>query len=197
MEKKIIARFSIVLLCLPLFFSCVESTPAVAVLYGNFSYGKGEYQKAILNYINAQDTAKSGLDVVIYNLGNVYYALGEGEAALQAWTVAENITGEVDILFRIAFNQGVLYYKWGRYDEAYRSFRRALTLNPSDIDSKINLEDSFSRIRSEIPQSNSSVDSKKNQESREKNHLLDYIKRKEAEEWSEKTIENNTSPRDW
>lgn len=177
--------------------SCSDSSSSVNVLAGNMSYSGGQYQKSILQYLSAYDAAKAGKDVVYYNLANVYFALGEGDAALRSWDLAEENTENTDILFRVAFNRGVLYYHWGRYDEAYRSFRRALLLNPSDIDAKINLEDSLSRIRSAIPQSESADSSTGEESDKDSQHLLDYVRRKEADAWSAQTTESGESVNDW
>lgn len=177
--------------------SCSDSSSSVNVLAGNMSYSGGQYQKSILQYLSAYDAAKAGKDVVYYNLANVYFALGEGDAALRSWDLAEENTENTDILFRVAFNRGVLYYHWGRYDEAYRSFRRALLLNPSDIDAKINLEDSLSRIRSAIPQSESADSNTGEESDKDSQHLLDYVRRKEADAWSAQTTESGESVNDW
>ena len=176
--------------------SCRDSAPSAHVLAGNMSYARGQYQKSILQYLGA-DTVNSGKDVVSYNLANVYYALGEGDAALRAWAMAENSTDDIDILFRVAFNRGVLYYHWGRYDEAYRSFRRALTLKPSDIDAKINLEDALSRIRSAVSQKTASGVDPGEDGDKDSRHLLDYVRRKEADAWSVQTTESGESVEDW
>ena len=177
--------------------SCRDSAPSVQVLAGNMSYARGQYQKSILQYLNADDTANAGKDVVYYNLANVYFALGEGDAALNSWAMAESNTDNTDILFRVAFNRGVLYYHWGRYDEAYRSFRRALTLKPSDIDAKINLEDSLSRIRSAVPQKTSAGEDPGEDGDKDSQHLLDYVRRKEADAWSAQSTESGESVEDW
>ncbi len=196
-KLKISALSVVVLLFLLSVSSCSDSSPSVNVLAGNMSYARGQYQKSILQYLGADDSAKVGKDVIYYNLANVYFALGEGDAALRSWTLAENITEDTDILFRVAFNQGVLYYHWGRYDEAYRSFRRALILRPSDIDSKINLEDSLSRIRTAVPQTSSSEGTAGEEGDKDSQHLLDYIRRKEAGSWSAQSTESGESVDDW
>jgi len=98
--------------------SCRDSASSTRVLEGNMSFARGQYQKSILKYLEANDSGNTGKDVVYYNLANVYYALGEGEAALRLWGIVEELTDNTDILFRVSFNRGVLYYHWGRYDEA-------------------------------------------------------------------------------
>jgi len=185
------------LLLILLSSSCRNSAPAARVLAGNMSFGRGQYQKAILQYLEADDDVELGRDAVLYNLANVYYALGEGDAALRSWSMAEELTEDVDVLFRIAFNRGVLYYNWGRYDEAYRSFRRALVLRPSDVDAKINLEDSLSRIRTAGPQNAAGENQSVNGDDEEGRRLLDYIKRKEADTWTGQADDSDERPRDW
>ncbi len=174
--------------------SCRELPQAAAVLAGNFANGHGQYQKAILRYLEAEDEMSAGLDIVYYNLGNVYYSLGEPEAALHIWALAEKATDDVDVLFRIAFNRGLVYFNWGRYEEASQSFKWALRYNPADIDSKINLEDALSHVRSEIPRP-----AEKREPSTltvSDNLLLEYIKRKEADVWTSPEAETS-NVQDW
>jgi len=177
--------------------SCRDSASSTQVLEGNMSFARGQYQKSILKYLEADGAGETGKDVVYYNLANVYYALGEGDAALRLWGIVEELTDNTDILFRISFNRGVLYYHWGRYDEAYRAFRRALTIYPQDIDSKVNLEDSLSRIRSAIPRENSAGRTESEESAEDGRHLLDYIKRKEADAWVTQSTVDSISVEDW
>ena len=188
---------TLVIISVSLLGSCRDSASSAKVLEGNMSFARGQYQKSILKYLEADGTGNTGKDVVSYNLANVYYALGEGEAALRLWAIVEDSTDNSDILFRVAFNRGVLYYHWGRYDEAYRAFRRALIIYPRDIDSKINLEDSLSRIRSEIPQKNTTGNTEENEGAEDSRHLLDYIKRKEADTWVTQSSVDGESVEDW
>jgi len=188
---------TLVIISVSLLGSCRDSASSAKVLEGNMSFARGQYQKSILKYLEADGTGNTGKDVVSYNLANVYYALGEGEAALRLWAIVEDSTDNSDILFRVAFNRGVLYYHWGRYDEAYRAFRRALIIYPRDIDSKINLEDSLSRIRSEIPQENTTGNTEENEGAEDSRHLLDYIKRKEADTWVTQSSVDGESVEDW
>ncbi len=179
-----------------LFTSCRGAEPSAAVLSGNLSYGRGLYQKAILHYLDAEDTAEVGKDVIFYNLANVYFALGEGDAALRAWSQAENATDDTDLLFRIQFNRGVLYYQRGHYDEAYRAFREALLIRPSDFDAKVNLEESLSRVRA-TASTNSPAESSGGEGDAENQRLLDYVRRKEADAWTSMEDAGDSDTRDW
>ncbi len=135
------ARFVIALLgglILLLFSSCGEPGVYLEVIEGNYAFSRGDYMTANLEYIRAE-RKREVLPRVHYNLGNVYHALGESEAALDEWKQAEDAEDE-PTTYRIAFNRGVLYYESGDYQEAYRTFRRALKFRPDDIEAKVNLE---------------------------------------------------------
>ena len=178
--------------------SCRDSSPATSVLRGNLTYGRGQYQKSILHYLEAEDSAASGRDVIYYDLANVYFALGEGDAALRAWSQAENATDDVNLLFRIAFNRGVLYYQRGHYDEAYRAFRQALLIRPSDLEAKINLEESLSRVRATAPASpESGLQNSRDEGDADKQRLLDYVRRKEVDAWTSEEDTGNSNVADW
>jgi Ca-activated chloride channel family protein len=195
--KMKVLRLIPVVLSVVLFASCRDSASSAEVLEGNMFFARGQYQKSILKYLGAGGSGNTGKDVISYNLANVYYALGEGDAALRLWAVAENETDNSDILFRVAFNRGVLYYHWGRYDEAYRAFRRALTIRPQDIEAKINLEDSLSRIPSAVPRESPAGDTQIDSNTEDSRHLLDYIKRKEADTWLTRSETAGGSTEDW
>ena len=175
--------------------SCGKSVTKTQVLMGNLSYNRGNYQKAILNYLDAEQSDIPTHDAVNYNLGNVYYALGEGRAALGAWERAESEADNIDTLFRIAFNKGLLFYHWGRYQEAYLSFKQALKLNPGNLDAKINLEESLSRI----PASGNAPSSIEAPTDPEKGYsrILEYIKHKEASQWQQQNTNTKESLNDW
>jgi len=187
--------------------SCSDIASSLNVVVGNVNHGRGRHQKAILNYLRADELLEESRDVVLYNLANVYYSLGEEDAALQIWDLAETITNDRDILFRIAFNRGVLFYRQGRFHEAHSSFKRALKLNPSDVDTKINLEDSLLRISELVGMENSqfkagnSIDKPAKEDTSavwgEGERLLDYVKRKETRAWQETSVESESAEEDW
>ena len=178
MAKKLKRRLPAILLFVVIFQGCEIGWASFRVMTGNLHYGRGQYQKAILQYLHTNEL--TAMDIRYYNLGNVYYALGEGKAALNNWVKAEHETHDPDILFRIEFNRGVLYYQWGRFNEAYQSFRRALTINPADNDTKINLEESFLRIRAPASRQQEESVIEKEGVSRESERLLRYIREKEV-----------------
>ena len=127
-----------------LLFVCVMGlsschSPRLLVWWGNQLYVRGEYTDATIHYIRAQEgLLEEG--VIQYDLGNVYHALGETEAAESI--LRESITREVDpeLVFRSRFNLGNISYERGDYAAAVEHYVQALMARPNDVDAKVNLE---------------------------------------------------------
>ena len=197
MEKGVLVR----LLCagaLVALSSCSQPSPYVRVIMGNNSFSRGDYQQANIEYIKALDAAL-GPEWISYNIGNVYYALGEAEAASAEWLAAADTDSE-ELLFRIVFNQGALEFELGRYDRAYAYFRNALELVPDSLAAKINLEYSLDKMdakpREQEPRE--SEPETDNERSSEIERILDYLRRKEEQVWkSTEEIREESGAPDW
>lgn len=194
MEKHLLGA----VLALFLFTGCQASHPALGVLRGNREFSQGHYQKAIILYMDALKTGQYE-PWIQYNLGNVYTALGEGDAAMEMWKRAGE-TENKDLLFRLSFNRGHLYYLQGEYREAFRAFQEALRYNPASHEAKINLELTLVKLKAggSSGASDSSVSYENNQDLN-KNHrrILEYVKRKEGRQWQTPEEAPSSSEEDW
>ena len=133
-----------------LLVSCSSGRSYIDVARGNSAFERGSYQDATVAYLSAQRSG-SYPDWVAYDLGNVYHALGEPDGAAQEWAKAEKAK-DARVVVATLFNEGELDYELGRYRDAYDKFRRVLEITPSDIDAKVNLELSFSKMTTkEVP----------------------------------------------
>ena len=164
-----------------LFFlvSCSDWGDGWAIVQGNAAFQRGEFQKASLNYLAAQDAS----DVVNYNLGNVYNALGETNTALAVWARISR-PGFEELSYRLAFNKGYLLYQRGQYEEACQEFRMALLMKPSSLDAKRNLEICLLKTQSfgtSLPARSRNGDRTDPGETQKA--LLDYINRLEGTRW--------------
>ncbi|MCL1818154.1 MAG: tetratricopeptide repeat protein [Spirochaetaceae bacterium] len=189
MEK--IIRKCIPLLAL-LFAGC--GSVYVEVTQGNYHYGRGSYQKAIVSYLRALETEKY-TEWVEYNLGNAYNSLGETQAALAVWEKA-GLTQDPDLQFHIAYNKGCLYYELGKYREACGEFRHALRLEPSAVDAKINLELSLRKMASGGEPA-SQMKAEGQGAGDEGGRILDYVKRKEGTKWTASDHIDDSDSEDW
>ncbi|WP_455383294.1 tetratricopeptide repeat protein [Salinispira pacifica] len=164
--------------------SCSAGDPYVSVLEGNYAFGQGRYQEATVHYLEAM-SAGSHKDWISYDLGNVYHALGEAEAALDMWDKASKATDD-GLRYAVSYNRGVQYYELGDYQKAYDAFRKSLEYDPSSMDAKINLELALRKLQpsgeSAAPQAVAS-NAKSNVSEQDSRRILEYVRRKEAQQW--------------
>lgn len=175
--------------------SCGRADTYLQVLRGNYAYGRGDFQEATVMYVQAAEE-RMFADIMAYNLGTVYHALGESEAALEQWDAAK-LTGNEELLPDVLYNEGVLRYAGGDYHEAYRLFRRVLEMDPLRRDARINLEYALKKMsaREQAPRS---VQPASGEETGAGNleRVLQYVERKEETLWGSGTAETD-NPRDW
>ena len=194
MEKRILIIFVV----FSVLSSCGKAAPFFKIARGNHAFTKGDYQEANIDYIKAAGSEFYD-NWIAYNLGTVYYALGEAEAAEIEWNIAAE-TDSPELLFRVLFNRGVLAYELGQYQNAYEDFRNALELNPASVEAKINLEYSLERISSISSREGSKTDppSSETNDNGEVSRILNYLKRAETQVWtSTEEIQEDRNLRDW
>lgn len=165
---------------------------------GTNSFNRGDYQTANIRYL--QVPSEIGLEPwVAYNLGVVYFSLGEVKAAEREWNQA--IEGESqNLLYRSYFNRGVLYYVSGLYDDAYRDFRKALEIYPAGKEAKINLEFCLEKISAKAQAETLAPDLSQpvGSNSGEIDRILNYLRGVEEQVWqSTEQIEEVADPQDW
>ncbi|HOV37556.1 MAG TPA: tetratricopeptide repeat protein [Spirochaetales bacterium] len=177
--------------------SCSGATTGWLIVQGNYYYSKGDFQRAQLSYLQALEKGKYA-EWIHYNLGNVYYTLGEGKAALEEWEKAE-LTQDRRVMFNVAFNKGLLSLESGNFKEAERLFKRALELDSTHIPAKINLEYTLKKLESSLSGGMSAKSSMKQEAIDEQSdRILDYIRKKEINRWmASNKITPEETAEDW
>ena len=188
------------ILCLMLITSsCSNLRVYVDVMEGNYAFFRGEYQEANLAYLNVKGQDPYS-EYISYNLGNVYYALGEIDSAFEEWG-SINGKSRTEITVRSLFNTGVLLFELSRYEEAYRTFRSILELDPYYIDAKINLEYCIQKMNftTENSAGISQTDMKELEKTDDVSRVLDFVRRRETNIWKAATPSNSDSEKlkDW
>ena len=189
-----------------LFGSCAKAQGKFLIMEGNFFNARGLYTEAISAYLKAHEYEAPYAE---YGLGSAYFALEEGDAALDRYKAAEKDLDEIkrerhtELRYRINYNMGIIHFEKGNYEEAAQAFREALKVDGSRIEAKRNLELSLLTIsRSTAPQASSL------QRRTESGHeglpgsssvLFEYLKEKEREQWKSRewTGEGNSSGPDY
>jgi len=197
MEKFLLAIAVVFIL---IFSSCSNPSVYYSVWSGNNAFAGGDYQTSNTAYLKALEGDVHSA-YVNYNLANVYYALGEGDAASAEWEKAV-FTDSRELMFRTVYNRGVLEFETGNYEDAFGSFREALELNPDSLDSKINLEYSLRRMNANVDASETSASGAGSSDdggsSDEIKRILEFIKRKDAGLYSVREEEITTAgENDW
>jgi len=197
-----VERYFLIVLVLIISFvsiSCTNSSMYLDVIDGNYAFSRGEYQEANLDYLKVRGK-KMYNDYISYNLGNVYYALGEINSAFKEWkSVSEGLESKISV--QSYFNTGVLLFELSRYEDAYQMFRNILESDPSNINAKINLEYSIQKMNfsrdNPIKQSEEVLES--NHETYDVSRVLDFVKRKESNIWkaAKKPETNSCNQKDW
>ncbi len=197
---------------LALLLGCAPVRPVLSVIRGNLAYGRGDYQAALLHYLSTEhDTASQGW--LLFNTANVYFALGEQEAALEAWDRARQAVAALDsesraaattLIHAASYNRGVLLYQQGEYRAAYDEFRYALKVESRSVAAKENLELALQKTRAaeQGSQAESTADPVSDETDDERGsttlRILEYVRRKEAQRWhASREIDELTDPRDW
>jgi tetratricopeptide (TPR) repeat protein len=188
---------------------CSAAGPIVSVLRGNMAYGGGEYQTALVHYLSAGEESEHR-GWLLYNTGNVYYALGEQEAALGAWDKARSVSLDSDggvrgaptvLIHAASYNRGVLLYQRGEYRAAYDEFRYALSLDSRSMASKQNLELALQKMRSaeQAQMGAGPVHGDADEDPGPTTlRILEYVRRKEAQRWhANRDVEGPSDSRDW
>lgn len=105
---------------------------------GNRHYHKGDYKPAIERYTQALSYAPESSEA-LYDLGNALYKAELFDKAEQTMARAAADTLRSDTERAEAFyNLGNAQFKQQKYKEALESYRRAMLLDPADMEAKYN-----------------------------------------------------------
>ena len=108
------------------------------VLEGNSFFAEGRFDEAHDKYQQALDQDPSSA-AIRYNLGDAEYKRNLYEEAIEAFSQAMQ-TEEPELQARASYNLGNALYRLGKLEDSIQAYQDALRIDPSDRDSKHNLE---------------------------------------------------------
>ena len=128
----------IIFIILFLLYSSLSQADVYSRAYDE--YKNGQYDKALDGFKGALSNEKDrdNKDKLVYNIGNVCYKKNDYNGALANYTSVEGMDDEMK--FRTYYNQGNTFYKLKKYEDAIEFYKKALDVNPSDVETKFNLE---------------------------------------------------------
>jgi len=118
--------------------ACTEERGERLNREGNAAYERGEYQRALDTYREAQ-VETPDVAAITYNAGNALHRLGQLDRAIPESQRA-SASGPDEVRFRAYYALGNHYFRQERLRESRDAYKNALKLNPSDVDAKFNLE---------------------------------------------------------
>lgn len=107
--------------------------------WGNRSFKKGNYQKALQQYKSAIGKLKNELESrLYYNIGNTFYMLNDLKNAVKNHETAASLTEDKELLAKIFYNQALALFKQGDYKTSLELFKKSLKYNDKDDDTRYN-----------------------------------------------------------
>ena len=114
------------------------------ILKGKLEYGRKNFSFAIADFLETQERAKENKNeeaeqYALFALASTYIPMNENEAANMRLSQIQNEKSE-DLQFAVFYNQGIIAHRRGEYKTAAEYFKKALLVNSTNEDAKINLE---------------------------------------------------------
>ncbi|PIU18623.1 MAG: hypothetical protein COT16_01590 [Elusimicrobia bacterium CG08_land_8_20_14_0_20_44_26] len=124
-------------LAILIIFFTARPSQASNLSKGNRAFKNKDYFKAEKCY--KKELEKKSEPEIYYNLGNTYYCEQKNDEAEKQYKKASTF-GDIDFKGDLFYNMGNNYYRKGDFGASAESYRRALSVNPSDEDALHNLE---------------------------------------------------------
>jgi Tfp pilus assembly protein PilF len=133
----------------------------------------------------ARDGNSTNQNYALYDLGTAFVMLGEETAALEQFN---SISADAPDAVRYAafYNAGVLAWKNSDFDEAKDYFRKAIEIDSSKIDAKINFELSVQQSEAKGKQNQSNQIQASQEEASPQNlekAVFEHIKENDQKQW--------------
>ena len=182
-----------------LFFSGCSSQTS-DILKGTISFHQKQYRHAVSRFMKASEEAAAtsnylNQNYAIYDLGTAYIMLGEEDAALEQFnSIADDAPDAVR--YSAFYNAGVIAWRNSDFDTARNYFRKALEINSTSIDAKINFELSLQQIDAKGKQNQSNQIQASQEESSSPNlekAVFQHIKENDQKQWKNSESKSNSN----
>jgi len=190
--KRMLFVFSIIICAVSLPYASTRSK----INDGNKLYQKGDYDKALEKYGEAQISDPYNA-VVPFNMGDADYKLEKFDEAASELNKAAGSKNKY-IAANAYYNLGNAAVRQNKPDEAVKYYKKALTLNPDDQDAKYNLEYMLYQPKNKQKQNKQNDQNKKNnnKDKNQKNGKGDNDKNKQEREKQQQQKKGGMSKED-
>jgi len=172
-----------------IFFSGCSSQTG-DILKGTVSYHQKKYRHSVSCFMSASENAAASGNIInqnyaLYDLGTAYSMLGEDAAALEKFnSIGEDAPDNVR--YAAYYNAGVLAWRNSDFEEAQNYFRKALEIDSTKLDAKINFELSMQQTNAKGKQNQSNQIQASQEESSPQNlekAVFEHIKENDQKQW--------------
>lgn len=166
------------------------SSETVNILKGTMSYQQKNYRHSVSCFMEASENAADKEDrlaqsYALYDLGTAYIMLGEEKAALEQFqSIADDAPDAVR--YSAFYNAGVMAWRNSDFEEARDYFRKALEIDSSRMDAKINFELSVQQSQTKGKQNQSNQIQASPEEESPQNlekAVFQHIKENDQKQW--------------
>lgn len=165
--------------------------------WGNISFKKEKYKKALQQYVSALNfLKKDNLAKLNYNIGNVYYKLQDPNKASEFYQNALSQCKNNIVKSDILYNLGLIHFKTQNYIEAANLFKNSILLDQEDDDARYNYAIAKELIKESQRQNKQQKKQEQNQDQNNKQQQMnkeDISKLLKALEEKEKKENKNRS----
>lgn len=181
-----------------IFTSCINNNKHIEVLKGWIAYKQKKWDDASIYFLNAQniETSENSQNInpyICYNIASVFLIKNDILATSEKLKDIDSVEDN-HLASSIYYQLGMVAFRQERYDEATLCFRKSLEKECDNIDAKINYELSRKEIKNEAVRKIRSTMLEDKQTEQVYNTLLNILKKRDMEEWSEK---NQTKIKDF
>ena len=181
-----------------IFTGCSSET--ADILKGTISYQQKKYRHAVSCFMEASENAAAEANRIaqsyaLYDLGTAYIMLGEDEAALEHFkSISEDAPDAVR--YSAFYNAGVLAWRNSDFDEARDYFRKALEIDSTRMDAKINFELSMQQSQAKGKQNQSNQIQASQEEASPQNleqAVFQHIKENDQKQWKNSETKDSSN----
>ncbi len=157
----------------------------------NRAFNETRFEEATDLYDAAQ-TLEPESGVISYNLGNALYRQGRFEEAMSA-LLRGSVADDAEVRQNSLFNLGNAFVQLEKYPEALTVYRKALELDPHDLDTKINFEKAMQMLQEQQQQQQQQQEKGDGQEEDDQSQDGDRQDQENQDQQGDKQQEQNDS----
>ena len=176
------------------------SSQTTDILKGTVSYHQKKYRHSVSLFMNASENAAADANRInqsyaLYDLGTAYLMLGEDSAALEQFNLVSDDAPDA-VRYASFYNAGVIAWRNSDFDEARDYFRRAIEIDSTKIDAKINFELSVQQASAKGKQNQSNQIQASPEESSPQNlekAVFEHIKENDQKQWKNSETKDSSN----